>query len=247
MELKPHSFEWRAAGEVLGALSAEHGPFALAPTGRSFVSEGLRVRPPLVLPWAGLPAFGKRARQAVPTAQELAARRAGPGCALARYVAGLERVKPHRFVLLLQAGAASMGAFGEEHADDAPRAPLATKSIKRYTVRGVGRAQATHLKAKGKSRYGARLRLQNTRRLFDEVHAKLASWCAEFGAPRVAYVAAPERLWSDFRAFREQPPFGECGTILGVSEDVPVPVTEVLLDIEARLGRGHVEPLAHEG
>ena len=35
-----------------------------------------------------------------------------------------------------------------------------TKSIKKYVVRGRGRAQPTHLATKGKSRYGSRLRLQ---------------------------------------------------------------------------------------
>ena len=33
------------------------------------------------------------------------------------------------------------------------------KVFKRYVVRGRGRAQPTHLKSKGKSRYGSRLRL----------------------------------------------------------------------------------------
>ena len=61
-------------------------------------------------------------------------------------------------VLLLQAGAAALGVFQQGELTH-------HKVIKKYVVRGRGRAQPTHLKTRGKSRYGSLLRLQNHRRL----------------------------------------------------------------------------------
>ena len=210
----------------------------------------------MVLPWRGLPPFGERAGRAVPTAQELAARRRAPGgeralgnrCALAahaRVLAGGEppglSALPLRFVVLFQAGAASVGAFAGEQA-------LATKATKRYVVRGVGRSQSTHLSAKGKSRYGSRLRLRNVQRLFDEVHAKLAEFRDRFGAPELAFVSAPERLWSDFLASAVTAPFGDLDPpAYKVPFDVPVPVTAVLLDVDRELCTGRVERSAAPG
>lgn len=231
-------FGWADAADVLAEVAASDGPFALTPSGRAFASAGgVRVVPPLVLPWRGLPPFGKRAKAVAPTARELAAARAregAHGCALAAYVAELPDAPPLYCVLLMQAGAASIGVFDGNGA-------LATKSLKRYVVRGKGHAQGTHLKTKGKSRYGSRLRLQNTRLMYGEVHAKLADYRERFGAPELAFVSAPERLWSDFTGFGEWPAFGDSTRILGVPHDVPVPVTDVLLDVERRLRCGVIE------
>ena len=256
-------FGWRDTAQVLGELSARSGPFDISRSGAWFEAPGVRAQPPMVLPWAGLPELGERAGRAVPTAQELAARQRARGegadmdgaCALAAYARGLaERtlgqgdesepvLPPLRFVVLFQAGAASLGAFAGE-------AALATKATKRYVVRGVGRSQSTHLSAKGKSRYGSRLRLRNVQRLFDEVHAKLAEFRDRFGAPELAFVAAPERLWSDFLASADSAPFGEHETpTYKVPFDVPVPVTAVLLDVDRELCTGRVErsPVSAEG
>lgn len=246
-------FRWRESVEVLGALSRGAGPFRSSRSGAWFEAEDLRVQPPLVLPWVGLPELGERAGRAAPTAQELAARQRARGdgatsdgaCALAAYVRRLEEralatgteasALPLRLVVLFQAGAAALGAFA---GDDA----LATKATKRYVVRGAGRSQSTHLAAKGKSRYGSRLRLRNVQRLFDKVHAKLAEFRERFGAPELAFVAAPERLWSDFLASADAAPFGDHEPpIYKVPFDVPVPVTAVLLDVDRELRTGRIE------
>jgi hypothetical protein len=78
-------------------------------------------------------------------------------------------IYPEKWIMLLmEAGRAAIG-FVEagklvEH-----------KNIRKYMVRKKqGKAQLTHLKSKGKSRYGSRLRLQETVSYFDEILEKLA-------------------------------------------------------------------------
>ncbi|GEM_PF-2618138 len=78
------------------------------------------------------------------------------------------------------------------------------KCFQRYVVRGKGKAQASHLKTKGKSRYGSRLRLQNFDRLIHESIGRLLNWEAEGPLQRVFY-SCPDRLFSDLRA--SNPPF----------------------------------------
>ena len=78
-------------------------------------------------------------------------------CTATEYLQRLEsfRLGLHA-VLLIQAGACALGLWRDEEL-------LEHKAFKAYVVRGRGRAQPTHLKTRGKSRYGSRLRLQNHR------------------------------------------------------------------------------------
>lgn len=243
-------FHWSQTRDVLAPLAAQNAG-SLERLGRWFEGDGVRVFPPLALPWTGLAAFGKRAAPHVPNAQELAARARlarlqtksatgkSPRSALANYLRALPAEPPLRFLVLMQAGAVSLGvAHGSSM--------LATKTLKRYVVRGVGRAQGLHLRTKGKSRYGSRLRLQNAELLAAEVHAKLSAWRTQFGAPNVAYVSAPERLWAEFLDSHEQPPFGECPLILGIPLDTGVPCTEALLDVDRALQHGRIEFAARD-
>lgn len=62
-----------------------------------------------------------------------------------------------------------------------PGGYLATKVQKRYVIRGHGKAQGKHLKTRGKSRYGSRLRLQNAQRLELEIRQKLEELEQAFG------------------------------------------------------------------
>lgn len=255
-------FHWSQTRDVLAPLAAQHAG-SLERLGRWFEGNGVRVFPPLVLPWSGLAAFGKRAAPHVPSAQELAARarlarlqtegatgaqaetRASdsavkpPSSALANYLRALPAEPPLRFLVLMQAGAVSLGVAQGS-------AMLATKTLKRYVVRGVGRAQGLHLRTKGKSRYGSRLRLQNAQLLAAEVHDKLRTWRAHYGAPQVAYVSAPERLFAEFLESDDQPPFGECRLILGIPLDVDVPCTETLLEVDRALQHGRIEFAARD-
>lgn len=153
---------------------------------------------------------------------------------LERLLDALPVALPRHVVVLLQAGAASLGCFEGG-------APVATKSFKRYVVRGSGKAQPAHLKTKGKSRYGSRLRLQNARRQRDETVARLQRLWDEHGAPEAVFVSAPRALWADLLAARPGPPIDATTRVVRIPYDLPVPTTEVMLDAYARLQTGRLE------
>jgi len=202
------TFHWRELERALGPL-ADAG---LAPDdkGRALVGAGVRVLPPAVAP---LPA----------------------GCAsLADYVAGAPRRLGHHLVVLMQAGATSLGWFedGEE---------VATKSLRRYVVRGSGRAQPTHRDRKGKSRYGSRLRLQNAKRLVEETNAKLREWVERYGPPERIFYSAPVRLWPTLFEGEVTPPFERDAPLTKIPRDLPKPTTDVLRRAYRSLCYGRVE------
>ena len=129
-------------------------------------------------------------------------------------------------VMLVRAGAAALGWWRDG-------AMAAHKTFARYVVRGHGRAQPTHLRTKGKSRYGARLRLQNARRLTLEINERVDLWWREAGGFDAVYVACPERIWPDLR----RPEFDPIRIPLHVHE----PRHEELLRVRRLLERGSVE------
>ena len=79
-------------------------------------------------------------------------------------------IYPERWnLLIMEAGRAAIGSVKEGKL-------VVHKNIRKYMVRKKqGKAQLTHLKSKGKSRYGSRLRLQETIEYFDEILDKLES------------------------------------------------------------------------
>ena len=141
-------------------------------------------------------------------------------------------------VILLQAGATSLGLFDGG-------AEVATKSFKRYVVRGTGRAQPTHLKTRGKSRYGSRLRLQNARQQLEETSERVRDWLDEHGEPELVFHGAPRRLWADLMRTEPVPPFAPGGPLadrlVRIPQDLPVPTTDVLLRAYRGLCFGRLE------
>lgn len=143
-------------------------------------------------------------------------------------------------VVLMQAGATALGLFeaGLE---------VRTKSFKRYVVRGTGRSQTTHLKTRGKSRYGSRLRLQNAQLMLDETAERIRDWAAEYGEPERVFYGAPVRLWADLVRTSPPPPFAPGGplesTLVRIPLDLPVPTTAVMLRTYRALCHGRVEHL----
>ena len=154
---------------------------------------------------------------------------------LTEYLLRLVDVPGRHLVVLLQAGAAALGMF--EHG-----AELHTKAMKRYVVRGSGRAQPTHLKTRGKSRYGSRLRLQNARKLLVGVNEKLAEWVDQEGAADHVFYSCPVRMWPELLATRPPPPFDPGGPLTKIPLDVPVPTTEVMRRTYRQLCSGRIEP-----
>ena len=117
----------------------------------------------------------------------------------------------------MQAGAAALGVYVE---DECKR----HKVIRKYVVRGKGKAQASYLKTRGKSRYGSRLRLQNARRFFCEVSEKLVEWQEQFGRFDRIFYSCPVRLWSDYFQARMPPPFERSDErLLKIPLDLRVP------------------------
>ncbi|MFT5288354.1 MAG: hypothetical protein ACI8QS_000648 [Planctomycetota bacterium] len=150
------------------------------------------------------------------------------------YLCDLPEKLPRHLVILMQAGATSLAVFDDEE-------PLATKSFKRYVVRGKGHSQATHLASKGKSRYGSRLRLQNAKRLIEETVEKLVEWEEEFGEAKTIYYSAPVRLWPSMFEASITPPFPKDGPLVKIPRDIPRPTTDVLMRIYRGLCYGRLE------
>jgi len=141
-----------------------------------------------------------------------------------------------QLVILLQAGAAALGLFDRGE-------PLRTKAIKKYVVRGRGKAQPTHLRTKGKSRYGSRLRLQNAKALLVEVNEKLIDWFDEYGEPEQVFTSCPVRMWPELFQVKPPPPFDRHASVIRIPRDLPVPTTDVMLRAYRSLCYGSVEPL----
>ncbi len=228
------SFHWSESSERLSAL-LRSGDFELESRGRFFEGAGVCVWPPLVFPVAQELVEAASDPKSAAEAAARKARRAGraPGADLAQYVQSLPAQPGRQCLILWQAGAASLGFF------DAGE-PLATKTLKRYVVRGKGHAQPGYLASKGKSRYGSRLRLQNARLLIDEINVKLHGYWSEFGAPELIFAGAPVRLWPDLFRAKQLPPFTTEDRIVRVPFDLPVPTTEVLLRTYKKLCYGRV-------
>ncbi len=153
---------------------------------------------------------------------------------LCDFVAALPEEPGHHSVILMQAGTVSLGRF-------AGALPLATKRLKRYVVRGKGRAQPLHLKTKGKSRYGSRLRLQNARKLLVETNQKLNEWELEFGPADRVYYSCPVRLWPSLLETTPGPPFDKTSRLVRIPLDLPRPTIEVLLRTYRSLEYGRIE------
>ena len=151
-----------------------------------------------------------------------------------RYLASLDPLRLGRqVVLLIRAGSSAMGLWEETEL-------VRHKVIRAYVVRGRGRAQMTHLKTRGKSRYGSRLRLQNWERQRVETNRKLAEWRDETGPFDAVHVACPVRLWPEFYAVDPPPPFAR-DDVLRVPIHVHRPDFTELERVRHQLQRGRIE------
>lgn len=166
-----------------------------------------------------------RLRIVVPTLRPLAGRSAD------EYLDALHEPLGRHWLILMQAGAAALGCWQDLEL-------VHHKVIKKYVVRGKGRAQTTYARTKGKSRYGSRLRLQNARALLVEVKDKLHAWAPE-GVDRIFY-SCPVRTWADFLRAQPAPPFERDGPLMKVPFDVKPPSFKELERIRWLLGAAHV-------
>lgn len=118
--------------------------------------------------------------------------------------------KPY-LLILIQAGAASLGYFEEGEL-------IYHKVITAYMVRKKqGKAQIKHLNSKGKSRLGSRIRLQNTVWFFEQINLKLKEWhkkSAIFDKIERIGQSGSSDLWHLFYTSKEEAPFQKNDTRL---------------------------------
>jgi len=201
------SFGWEETAELIESLAAR-GPLE-------------REGPALATAWQP---DGTRLVATPPSLQPIGAMETGA------YLESLEEPLGLHGVVLLQAGAAALGLFEEGRL-------FAHKTLKKYVVRGSGRAQPSYLKARGKSRYGSRLRLGNARRLLSEVNERLTDWRDELGEPERLFYSCPVRTWADLQEARPAPPFAKA-RFERVALDLRVPNLAELRRVYGFLGRG---------
>ena len=140
-----------------------------------------------------------------------------------------------QLVLLLRAGAM---AFGCWRGDDF----LQHKAVRKYVVRGSGKAQSTHLKTRGKSRYGSRLRLQNWRGLLAETNERVSDCAAQFGPFQRIFYGVPVRVFSELFAADPAPCFSrDAPELQRLPMHVHRPDFDELLRVRAWLERGRME------
>lgn len=207
-----HTFGWDRTREVLDELATV---FALRPDGRGGIVAGPAGAPDVrVAPPAVLPPVGDD---------------------LAAWVAALPDRLGLELMVLLRAGSAALGLWRDDEL-------VLHKVFKRYVVRGHGKAQPAHLKTKGKSRYGSRLRLQQHRRLLEEVNERITAWEHAEGPFDAIHRACPKRLWADLCATEPPPPFdARDPRIRRIALHAHEPGFDELLRIRRALRSGRVE------
>ena len=157
-----------------------------------------------------------------------------PSESIADFRARVVLVPLRHVVVLLQYGAMAMGYW-----DGASL--VRHKAEKRYVVRGNGTAQVTHLRTKGKSRYGSRLRLQNWQLLLADVNERLVAWWSELPEPELVFLAMNPRAAAALWQSDPAPPFARDDVrIRRVPRHVHVPDHEELLAVERFLASGEL-------
>lgn len=231
-------FHWTEFEERIAALEGS-GPFCVSSDGRTFEAERVTVVAPLVVPVPDdlRTAAAKELETARERAARLARRERGARESddpLQRFVRALPVELPLQAMVLMQAGATAIGMFERGK-------PVATKSFKRYVTRGNGKAQATFLKTKGKSRYGSRLRLGNAKRQLEETAERIATFWRVIGVPEQVFVGVPVRLRAELIAASPELAKSEDeGRVVRVPKDVPVPTTEVMVGCYRRMEWGEI-------
>jgi hypothetical protein len=150
---------------------------------------------------------------------------------LAQYLAQFPSEPASYFLILIQAGHSAMAYF--ENGEMTHH-----KVIKKYMVRGNGRAQLGYLQTRGKSKAGSRVRLANTITFFEDINEKLREWEKADVAVRMM-VSCPTKLQTLWYGSRITPPFAKDDPrITKVPVDVQRPDLEELLQVNKNIVRG---------
>lgn len=143
---------------------------------------------------------------------------------------------PDYVLLLIQAGNAALGYFEEGEM-------INHKVIRKYMIRKKqGKFQGSHLKTKGKSKAGSRVRLNNTLEFFEEVNQKLEDWEIVEEVERILYFSSIP-LWNMLFESKVACPFDKDDIRLRkIPKDVHIPNYDELLRINrfAHVGFVHI-------
>jgi hypothetical protein len=204
-------FGWEDAPEaVAAALARWSGPSPIAEkNGRCFVAETETGRLEVRIP------------RVLPHGD--------PDEPLEAWLERASRPPGRQVVLLYQAGASALGIYDVGELID-------HRTLRRYVVRGKGRAQPSYLKTKGKSRYGSRLRLRNARRLAEDMAETLRDWREDHGPFDQVFYSCPVRHWADF--VQEDLPFDESVTLFKIPLDLNRPSHDEMLRAWRALSHG---------
>lgn len=137
-------------------------------------------------------------------------------------------------ILLIQAGSCALGYFEDGR-------NLDHKVFRAYMVRKKqGHSQIKHLKTKGKSRAGSRVRLAETERFFEHINERLHVYFAEHAVHRIALSCSKTLLPYLFGA-KVAPPFAKRDArIYKIPKHIHTPIYEVLLDTHRFLLKGEL-------
>lgn len=158
------------------------------------------------------------------------------GDSLKEIRAQIEQAKGTYTIILIQAGSAALAYYERE-------ALSRHKVIKKYMIRKKqGKSQINHLKSKGKSRYGSRVRLQNTVLFFEEINATLQKWNVSQNSETIL-MSLPVNLKSLLFSSKIPVPFDKKDPrIKRVPIDVRVPTFKELKHINWMVTRGSCRP-----
>lgn len=140
----------------------------------------------------------------------------------------------HYVILLVQSGSCALGYFENGR-------NLDHKVFRAYMVRKKrGVSQLKHLKTKGKSRAGSRVRLGETEEFFAQINERLRAY---FGAHRIDRVAlsVSKILMPHLFEAKHKTPFDQRDPrLFKIPKHVHLPIYEVLLDTHKFLQKGEL-------
>ena len=145
-----------------------------------------------------------------------------------------EREKVHYIILLIQSGNCAMGYF-----EDGKN--LDHKVFRSYMVRKKqGKSQIKHLKTKGKSRAGSRVRLGETLEFFENINGRLQEYFEEHEIHRIA-MSCPKILIPYLFNSKVSTPFDKQDErILKIPRHIHTPIYEVMMDTHKFLLKGEL-------
>lgn len=137
-------------------------------------------------------------------------------------------------ILLIQSGSAALGFFEND-------VNLDHKVFKSYMVRKKqGKSQIKHLKSKGKSKAGSRVRLANTIDFFENINERLAEYEEDYSIDRIAMSCSKILIPFLFNAKMPCPFDKKDERIYKVPKHIHTPSFDILMQTHEFLMKGEI-------